>query len=96
MVSLQEKSLTAISGNTLGQYYGDIVGGVGFDISGAQNSLEVESFLLESLDARRDQVSGVNLDEELVNIIEYEQAFAAAAQFIQVVNQLNDEILSLI
>jgi flagellar hook-associated protein FlgK len=41
-------------------------------------------------------VSGVNLDEELVNIIEYEQAFAAAAQFIQVVNQLNDEILSLI
>jgi len=96
MVSLQQKSLTAISGNTLGQYYGDIVGGIGFDISGAQNSLEVESFLLESLDARRDQVSGVNLDEELVNIIEYEQAFAAAAQFIQVVNQLNDEILNLI
>jgi len=96
MIGLQQRNLADVGGDTLGEYYGTIIGGLGFDIGSTRNSLEVEGFLLESLDARRDQVSGVNIDEELVDIIEFEQAFAAAAQFIQVVNQLNDEILSLI
>ena len=45
---------------------------------------------------RREQISGVNVDEELVNMIQHEQAFGAASRFIQVVNSLNDEVLNLL
>ena len=41
-------------------------------------------------------ISGVSVDEELVDLVAYEQSFAAAAQYISVVNQLGDEILNLI
>ena len=62
----------------------------------SQNSSEVEQFLVDALDERRLQVAGVNVDEELVDMIQFEQAFGAASQFIQVVNQLQQEILNLI
>jgi flagellar hook-associated protein 1 FlgK len=48
------------------------------------------------LDARRQEVSGVNVDEELVDMIRYEQSYSAAARYIQVIQQLQDTVLSLI
>ena len=51
---------------------------------------------LAELVARRDQTSGVNVDEELVDMIQFEQAYGAASRFIQVLNSLHDEILNLL
>jgi len=96
LLGAQNHELADSGGRTLSEFYGDIVGGIGFEVEGAANARDVEHFLVQSLEQRRDQVSGVNLDEELVDLIQFEQAYAAAAQFIQVVNSLNDEILSLI
>ena len=39
---------------------------------------------------------GVDVDEELVDLVAFEQAFSAAARYISVVGQLSDEILALI
>ena len=95
MMALQHRTVAGLDA-TFTEFYGSLVGGIGFDIASAESSAEIEQFLTESLEARRDQVSGVNVDEELVDMIQYEQAFAAAAQFIQVVNGLQDEVLRLL
>ena len=95
LLAVRDSDASAL-GMTLGEYYGKLVGDVGSDIATAENASEVEAFLVSSLAAQRDQVSGVNLDEELVNMIEFEQAYGAAAQFIQVVNTLNDELLAIL
>jgi flagellar hook-associated protein 1 FlgK len=52
--------------------------------------------VMQSLEQRQAAVAGVNVDEELVDLVAYEQAFAAAAQYISVVNQLNEELLSIL
>lgn len=78
------------------EYYGSVVGGVGFDVSATENALGVEEFLAGALDERRNSISGVNVDEELVDMIQFEQAFGAASRFIQVINQLQDEVLRLV
>ena len=95
LMALQTEDVSYL-GESFGQYYGTVIGQIGFEISTAENSLEVEEFLQQSLVARRDQTSGVNTDEELVNMIQFEQAYGAAAQFIQVVNSLHDEVLNLL
>ncbi|QDV09971.1 Flagellar hook-associated protein 1 [Planctomycetes bacterium Poly30] len=95
MIAVQTADVDELGG-TLGEFYGTMVGGVGFDISSAANAQEIEAFLLTSLEAQREEVSGVNVDEELVKMIQYEQAYSAAAQFLQVVNQMNDEVLALL
>jgi len=96
LLDVQNQKLGGLQEQTLGSYYGSFVGGIGFEVSFASNALDVEEFLHDSLVARREQVSGVNVDEELVNMIQFEQAFATAAQFIQVVSQTQDELLALI
>ena len=95
MISVQTNDVEELDG-TLGEFYGTMVGSIGFDISSASNAQEIEAFLLTSLEAQREEVSGVNVDEELVKMIKYEQAYSAAAQFLQVVRQMNDEVLALV
>ncbi len=95
LMALQSGDVESLGGS-FSEFYGAVVGGVGFDISSTQNSLDVEQFLATSLEDRRQQVAGVNVDEELVNMIQYEQAFGAAGRFIQVINQLSQEVLNLI
>ena len=49
----------------------------------------------DSLTAQRESVSGVSLDEEAVNLIQYQRAFQGSARFITVVNELLDTLLKL-
>jgi flagellar hook-associated protein 1 FlgK len=95
IIAVQTNDVDELDG-TLGEFYGTVVGNIGFDISSASSAQEIEEFLLTSLEAQREEVSGVNVDEELVKMIQYEQAYSAAAQFLQVVTQMNDQILALV
>ena len=92
----QDASVQGLGGATLGSFYGDVVGGIGFAIDSAQSAHDVESFLMDSLTQRREATSGVNVDEELTHMIQFQQSFGAAAQYIQVVNTTNNELLHLI
>ncbi len=95
LIALQHEDAEGLEAS-LGGFWGNVVGEVGFDIRSTSSAFEVETSLVGDLESRREQVSGVNVDEELVNMIKYEQAFGAAAQYIQVVNSLSEELLALI
>jgi len=43
---------------------------------------------------RRQQISGVNMDEELSNMIRYQHGYNAAARFITTVNSMLDTIIN--
>ncbi|MDG1983121.1 MAG: flagellar hook-associated protein FlgK [Planctomycetota bacterium] len=95
MLEVQSADIESLDGS-LGTYFGSMVGGVGFEVASTSSALEVESFMLSSLEQQREQVSGVNVDEELVKMIEFEQSYQAAARFLQVVGQLNDTVMALV
>lgn len=96
MLAAQKADLDALDGITMDSYYGNMVSGIGFEIGSAQSARDVEQFLLDSLSNRREQVSGVNIDEELTNMMQFEQAFGAASRFITVINTTTQELLNLI
>lgn len=96
MLDVESQAVPELEGVSLGQFYGNLVGGLGFQVSSALGAIESNESLIASLEARQQQVSGVNLDEELVDLLKFEQAFAAAAQYITVVNQIDDELLSIL
>jgi flagellar hook-associated protein 1 FlgK len=56
---------------------------------------EAQQSLLEQAQSTRDQLSGVNLDEEAANLLRYQQAYQAAAKVISIAGTLFDEILAL-
>jgi flagellar hook-associated protein 1 FlgK len=54
------------------------------------------SALVEQATASQQAVSGVNLDEEAVNLIRFQQAYQASARAIQIANSLFDELVGIL
>jgi flagellar hook-associated protein 1 FlgK len=52
--------------------------------------------ILETLENRRDAISGVSVDEEVVNLVRLQAAFQANARVIATVQQMLDELVSLL
>ena len=96
MLESAQSELAALDGNSLDERLAQIVGDVGFELQTTSDAYEAERLALDSLGARREQISGVNTDEELVALLEQQQAYAAAAQFLRVVSEITNELLDIV
>lgn len=54
---------------------------------------EVGAGFVQSLENRRDAVSGVSLDEEALNLIKYQQAYEAAARVVSIANEMMETLI---
>jgi len=90
---LREQPLGALGGRSLGQYYADLVSRVGQESLTFQQKLEVQSSLLQHIEQQRQSVAGVNLDEELSNMVKYQRAFQSAAKVLSVLDQTTEELI---
>ena len=48
------------------------------------------------LAARRSEIAGVNLDEELTRLVLYQQAYGASARLLAVTDQMFSELLAVV
>ena len=44
---------------------------------------------------QRESISGVNLDEEMVDLVRYQQAFEAASRYISTVQELTTSLINI-
>ncbi len=86
----------ALLGSSTSDFYAAIVSTLGSDVSSAQSQSDTETTVMNSLVARRDSISGVNTDEELLNIERYQQSYQAAARFLSVVNETQNDLMQII
>jgi flagellar hook-associated protein 1 FlgK len=76
--------------------YGALINEVGSTTRRIEVNRDSQDTLLAQAEAARDAVSGVNLDEEAVNLTKFQQAYQASAQIISTSKSLFDTILSVI
>jgi len=79
---------------TFDDYFAVSVGRIGLLGEQSQIALETQNLIMKQLQEMRQSVSGVNVDEELSNMIKYQHGYAAAARFITVVNSMLDTIIN--
>jgi flagellar hook-associated protein 1 FlgK len=79
---------------TFDDYFADAVGRIGLLGEQSGRSLETQELVMKQLHDMRDSVSGVNMDEELSNMIKYQHGYNAAARFITTVNSLLDTLIN--
>ena len=78
--------------------YSTVVGSLVADVGtqaqsyGAQNTTQQN--LVSALQTQRDQISGVNLDEEAATMMALQRGYQASARFISVINQLTDQLVN--
>lgn len=80
---------------TLGAYYGSLVGLVGSDTRTAKFNADYNKTLSKELEQQAASITGVNLDEEMTSLIKFQHSYTAAAKLITTADQMLQTLLSL-
>ncbi len=88
-------SQSIISGQSPTDYYSGIVSDVGNDVANATAEQSASSLALQQLNDQRGAVSGVSLDEEAANMVQYQNAYAASAQVITAINNMMYDVIQM-
>ncbi len=95
LANLQTASVAGLGNTTFQSYYGAMAGSFGATLQGATRDLQGQEILNDQLLAHRAEVSGVSMDEELINMLKYQRAFQAASKLITTSDEMLQTILSL-
>ena len=82
------------NGQTPTDYYSNMVFEVGNDVSNASAELNSSQSILNQLQDQRGSISGVSLNEEAANMVQYQNAFDAAAQVVTAINNMPGAVVS--
>jgi flagellar hook-associated protein 1 FlgK len=89
---------TTMSGgtSTFDDYYNSVVSDVGNDVQTASTNFDHQTSMVNHLDNYRESISGVSLDEEMINLIKFQHAYDAAAKLITTVDELLDTVINMV
>jgi flagellar hook-associated protein 1 FlgK len=86
----------SIDGKTFNEFYTGIITTIGSKVSESNYLTDAQSLVLNKLEIDRMSVSGVSLDEEMTHMIQYEQAYNAAAKLVSTVDEMIASILNIV
>jgi flagellar hook-associated protein 1 FlgK len=101
IAALQDTKVTFTNWNgvkttqSIGNYYGSIVSNVGGKAASAIFNRNSVTVVANELEDRQSEVAGVNLDEEMTNLIKFQSSYKAAAKLITTADQMLQTLLSL-
>jgi flagellar hook-associated protein 1 FlgK len=84
-----------LNGTSINEAYRDLAGSVGLSAAAARESEDNHRVLLTAASERRESVSGVATDEELVKIVQIQAAYTAAARVVSVVDEMYQSLLAI-
>ena len=94
------ENISADSANTLqklssvfGISVSNLVSDVGIQVSEWTYTQKADSAVLSNLEDQRNEISGVNLDEEAANLLKYQQLYSASTKVLQTGNQMFNSLL---
>ncbi|MCL2558347.1 MAG: flagellar hook-associated protein FlgK, partial [Treponema sp.] len=93
IASIRNTAVMVGSLATFDDYFADAVGRIGLLGEQSGRSLAMEDRMVRHLEDLRQSISGVNVDEELSNMLRFQQGYNAAARFITTVNQMLDVLM---
>ncbi|MBW2015442.1 MAG: flagellar hook-associated protein FlgK [Deltaproteobacteria bacterium] len=91
-----ERGQTASSQNvsdTLENYLHTLVGSIGIKTQSIAREKEYNQVIVDQLNATRDGIAAVSLDEEMTNLIKYQHGYAAAAKLISTADEMLKTLL---
>ncbi|TPW05672.1 MAG: flagellar hook-associated protein 1 FlgK [bacterium] len=81
---------------SVSRYAAELSGEIGGKAAAARNQMETASALATEAGSRQTAQEGVNLDEELVLMTTYQQAFNASARLIQAAKDMYDTLMGMV
>lgn len=96
LAQLGSAPVGTLAGRTFRDYFSGLAAGVGLSVQGASADSDVQQSLMDQAEQRRTSVSGVSVDEEMVNLMSQQQAYGAAAKIITIADDMMKLLLDTI
>jgi len=94
MASLRHRHAMVDSKTTFNEFYTSLISRIGSQGEEAKNRVENQTVMLKNLENIRESVSGINLDEEMANMIAFQHGYNAAARLISTFDNMLDVIIN--
>ena len=76
--------------------YRQMIVSLGVQASTASTDVTTQSAISTQVDASRESVSGVNIDEEMTNMLQYQHGYSAAGKLVSVINSMLDDLMNMV
>ena len=96
LANLRNAALDALGGLSLTETWNRHIADFAVRLGQTSEAAEADTLVRESLEAQQQSFSGVNSDEEAVNLLSYQRAYQGSARFLTVVDELFQTLLGLL
>ncbi len=76
------------------EYFSSVVAQAGLKGQAAAQAHDTEDLIMKKLNDLKDSISGVNIDEELSQMIKFQHGYNAASRFVSEVNKMLDTLIN--
>ena len=95
MISTRNEKQPALNGMSVEDFYTNMLGKIASAGDSAKSLYATQCDVVDSLENQLDSAYGVDLNEELVDLVKYQTAYAAAARVFNTVNACLDTLVTL-
>ena len=95
LAQLASAAQTGLNNQTFGDSYTQTVAGLGDALQTANDQVTNQTAVTNMLQTQRGSVSGVNVDEEMTNLMGFQRAYEASAQLVTTINTLLGDTLAM-
>lgn len=96
MAQLRTTAILVSNTQNINQFYESALVSLGVEARSNAQVLDIQRDAVEDFDTRRQEVSGVNIDEEVTNLLQFQRAFEASARIITTVDRMLDTLLGIV
>lgn len=83
-----------IDGQSINAAYNNLVVRMGANSREATTQNDVQQLSLQYLETQRESMAGVSIDEEMINMVKFQQAYNAAARVVSVIDEMIDTVVN--
>jgi flagellar hook-associated protein 1 FlgK len=94
VANIQKTAL--VGGATLTQFYGNLAAQLGQSLSNAKNDQTTAESLTAQSQSLRSDLQGVSLDQEAINLLEFQRSYDVTSQFVKVITELTQDLLTML
>jgi len=92
-----QNSLSMSGGTaTIDGFYNSLVSDVGRNVSQSKVNTDHQTLVSLQLSTYREEVSGVSMDEEMVNMVQFQSAYTAAAKLVSAVDEMLQTLVAMV
>ena len=74
--------------------YRAMIGQLGVAAEASNRRTDIQANVTEQVDASRESMSGVNLDEEMTNLLKYQRGYEAASRVLTTIDSMLDQLIN--